>query len=319
MAEKQTPHDIYDRGYKLLLSFTKIFQQLMEGYVQGDWKSRLDYTKSQRIEKTFILKGLEKQEADVLYKVPLLGEEGKEVYLYVLIEQQSTVDYTLAFRVLCYLVAIWTEIYKNTDENVRRQKGFRLPPVLPIVLYNGALAWTATTSVKDLVEYGELFGDFIPSVRYHLIDIPRYSEEKLKQIGNSLAGVFLLEHERKSKEEFETNLKEALAIIGQEPDKELWKEIIQWIVVLLKRVFPEKGELLENLDFEKHKRKEIQSMLETMHKKLVGWGRDEGRQQGIREVAINLLKEGMEISLISRATGLSEKEIIALKREIAKN
>jgi predicted transposase YdaD len=98
--EAQGPHDVHDRGYKLLLSFSKMFQQLIEGYVDADWKSRLDYSRSQRLDKTFILKGLEKQESDVLYQVPLRGEPGKEVYLYVLIEHQSTVDYSLAFRIL---------------------------------------------------------------------------------------------------------------------------------------------------------------------------------------------------------------------------
>jgi len=279
--EEKWPHDIHDRGYKLLFSFTKIFQQLIEGYVEGDWKSRLDYGKSQRIDKTFILKGLEKEESDILYKVPLLGEKEKEIFLYVLIEQQSTVDYSLAFRVLLYLVDIWTEVYKNTDEKSRRQKGFRLPPVLPIVLYNGSNPWTAETSLKGLVEEGEKFGDFIPNVRYHLIDIPRYDIEKLKEIGNSLSGVFLLEHES---DELESSLKEALEMIAKEPNEELWKAIIEWIKPKLKQNLPEKaGEILENLDLEKYSRKEINTMLETMPRKMFDLGEQKGLQKGIQK------------------------------------
>ncbi len=46
---------------------------------------------------------------------------------------------------------------------------------------------------------------------------------------------------------------------------------------------------------------------------------EEVKKESKKKVAKNLLKEGMETSLISRATGLSEAEIIALKREIAGN
>jgi predicted transposase YdaD len=286
--EDKIPHDVYDRGYKLLLSFTKIFQQLIEGYVKGDWRNRLDYAKSQRIDKSFILKGLEKQETDVLYKVPLLGEQGKDVFLYVLIEQQSTVDYSLAFRILIYMGEIWTDFYKNTEEKLRRQKRFRWPAIFPIVLYNGAGTWTAAASLIELIEHGEVFKDFIPNFKYHLVDVSHYEESTLKQMGNSLAGVFLLEQERDSKEQLEMALKEALEIVNNEPDEELWKAIIEWIVVKLKREFPEKmGEVLDDLDFAKHSRKEIKSMLETMPKKLFTLG----KQEGIRDSIIEVLEE----------------------------
>lgn len=280
--ENRIPHDIYDRGYKMLLSFTKIFQQLMEGYVEGDWKNRLDYAKSQRIDKSFILEGLEKEEADVLYKVPLLGAD-KEVILYVLIEQQSTVDYSLAFRVLAYLVAVWRDIYRNSDKDLRRQKGFRLPPVFPIVLYTGDESWTSARSVRELVEHGELFGDFIPNVFYHLIDIPRYDAARLKQIGNSLAGVFLLEHESKEGN-FETILQESLDIIGQEDDYELWKSIVEWVIAKLKRELPQQaGQMLGNVDFNRHSKKEIKNMLETTAKRWFASIEEKGRRQGLQE------------------------------------
>jgi predicted transposase YdaD len=287
--EDKAPHDIYDRGYKMLLSFTKIFQQLMEGYVEGDWKSRLDYAKSQRIDKTFILKELEKEEADILYKVPILGED-KEIMLYVLIEQQSTVDYSLAFRVLAYLVDVWRDIYKNIDKNLRRQKGFRLPPVFPIILYNGDESWTSALSVRDLVEHGEIFGNFIPNVLYHLIDIPRCDPAKLTQIGNSLAGVFLLEHENEEGD-FETILQKSLDIIDQESDYDLWRSIVEWVIAKLRRELPQQaGTMLDGVDFNQHSRKEIKSMLETMPKKLMALGEQKGRREGVKESIVKFLQ-----------------------------
>ena len=42
-------------------------------------------------------------------------------------------------------------------------------------------------------------------------------------------------------------------------------------------------------------------------------GRQQGRQQGRQEVVLNMLKEKMKLSLISKVTGLSEAEIKKLK------
>ncbi|HZJ56725.1 MAG TPA: hypothetical protein VFD89_00605, partial [Clostridia bacterium] len=42
-------------------------------------------------------------------------------------------------------------------------------------------------------------------------------------------------------------------------------------------------------------------------------GRREGRQEGLERVARNLLKEGMEIALVIKTTGLSKAEVEKLK------
>ena len=44
-------------------------------------------------------------------------------------------------------------------------------------------------------------------------------------------------------------------------------------------------------------------------------GRQEGRQEGYRDVALNLLKKGVDLQLILDSTGLSEKELDALKNK----
>ena len=315
--KKQLPHNIHDRGYKLLFSFGKIFQQLIEGYVDRDWKKFLDFSNAQKIDKSFILKDFEQIEADVLYKVPVL-EQSQEIYLYVLVEFQSTVDHSIAFRVLSYLSQVWIDVCKNIDPNLRKQKGFRLPPVFPIVVYNGSESWTAKKSVRELVDMAEIFGEFIPNVQYHLINISDLNIEKLQQLGNALAGVFLLEHKVNS-EEFEKAFKEALKLIFTEPDYELVKAIIQWILALLKREFPKQAPaLVQEIDFTKYNREEVRTMLETMPKKLIAYGEEEGEKKGKRVVAKNMLAEGYAIAAIAKVTGLSADEIRKLKAEPGK-
>ena len=45
-------------------------------------------------------------------------------------------------------------------------------------------------------------------------------------------------------------------------------------------------------------------------------GRIEGRAEGIREILFALLKAGAEVRLLKEVSGLSEEEIIALRKEI---
>lgn len=283
MTEDKKPHDLYDRGYKMMLSFTKLFQQLVDGFVDQEWKVQLDYSRSERIDKTFIQDKLEKEEADILYKVPF-KKMGGEIYLYILIEQQSTVDYSLNFRVLEYLVAILKTYYKNADQNVRKQKGFQFPPVFAIVLYNGVGSWTANTSFRDSVAEADKFGDFVPNVKYHLLDIPRYDPQELKKMGNTLAGVFLLEREVKD-QDVESFLKDGLSIIGKEQDYEIWKQVIYWLLAKLDRELPDEARsVLAQIDLERQTKQEVTTMLETVPRRILAKGQQEGMRASIVDV-----------------------------------
>ncbi|MDU7475965.1 MAG: hypothetical protein E7L01_21905 [Paenibacillus macerans] len=41
----------------------------------------------------------------------------------------------------------------------------------------------------------------------------------------------------------------------------------------------------------------------------------EGREEGKEKAALNMLREGMEISLIAKVTGLSEEQVAKLKKQ----
>ncbi len=45
-------------------------------------------------------------------------------------------------------------------------------------------------------------------------------------------------------------------------------------------------------------------------------GRKEGRAEGKREILFALLKAGAEVRLLKEVSGLSEEEIVALRKEI---
>ena len=85
------------------------------------------------------------------------GDEGAQpeasgpwLYLVVMLEFQSTVDYLMPLRIRNYVDNFHMEQWRGR----RFRSTDRLAPVLPIVLYIGKLRWTAARQVIDLVTPG---------------------------------------------------------------------------------------------------------------------------------------------------------------------
>ena len=124
-------HTIHDSGYKKLFSNRVIFRQLIETFVPEVWVKDLDFGQCETIDKSFVSEHYKETESDLIYKVKL---KGRDVYLILLLEFQSTVDRFMVLRVLNYLTNFYMD-YVDSQEEVDL-----LPPVFPIVLYNGIMS-----------------------------------------------------------------------------------------------------------------------------------------------------------------------------------
>ncbi len=291
--KKGKPRNKHDLGYKQLLSFIEMFRQLIQGYTNEDWKEKLDYSRAQRVDKEYVLPDFKKKESDILYKVPLVDKEKneKEIFLFVLIEHQSTVDHSIAFRLLFYLAHVWYDIYKNMTPSEQRSESFSLPPVFPIVLYNGNEAWTVKNSLRDIVQSGEIFGDFLPSLKYHLIDISK--QEELEKQANALAAVFLLEKENPNAN-LEETIKKAISWMKNEPNYELWKTLMKWVARFLQdHRNPSNKDILDDLDFENKNKEEITTMIETLPQRLIDQGAKTGYEKGLAKGEVLGLIQGI--------------------------
>ena len=96
----------------------------------------------------------------------------------------------MALRLLVYVGLLYQRLI---DE---RQIGPRdiLPPVLPLVLYNGAKRWTAPLDVADLLaECPEELARYGPRMRYFLLDEHRTDDAELSGMRNLAALIFRFE------------------------------------------------------------------------------------------------------------------------------
>nr|MBP8284532.1 Rpn family recombination-promoting nuclease/putative transposase [Chromatiaceae bacterium] len=86
-------------------------------------------------------------------------------------------------------------LYQDLIRRREVKPGHPLPPVLPIVLYNGGKTWTAPTELAALLPAvpGRV-ADFLPQLRYLLIDENRYGEAELAAMHNLVAAIIRFEH-----------------------------------------------------------------------------------------------------------------------------
>ena len=142
---------IHDSGYKKLFSNKVIFRQLVETFVAENWVKDLDFEHCERLDKSFLSGHYKKTKSDIIYKLKL---KEKDVYILILIEFQSTVDRFMALRILNYITNFYMD-YVESNKNVKM-----LPPVFPILLYNGDAQWTAPQNLSALIENNAMLEKF---------------------------------------------------------------------------------------------------------------------------------------------------------------
>jgi hypothetical protein len=219
------------------------------------------------------------------------------LYLYLVLEFQARVDPFMAVRLLTYIGLLYQDLIR---QGLTATTG-RLPPVLPIVLYNGKPRWTAATELLDLIEPapGRL-ADYAPRLRYLLLDEGAIDESAPWALQNLVAALFRLE-----KSQGPGPLHEALSALiqwlGAAEQAGLRRAFTVWIkrVLLPARLpgvsLPSVGDLLE-----------INTMLaESVNEWPQDWKR-QGMQEGLLQGRLEGESTLLERLLIKRFGPLSD-------------
>ena len=299
--------NIHDSGYKKLFSNRTIVRQLIETFVDQDWVSELDFDTCETLEKSFVSDHYKETESDLIYKVQL---RGKTIFIYLLLEFQSTVDPFMALRVLNYL----TNFYMDFCSSYEKVK--RLPAIFPIVLYNGDKRWDAPTSISDLIEEEPDLGRFSLAFQYFKIAENEFGKDTLLRIRNIVSTLFLAE----SHFDIDLLMQELIGIFEKEDDKQAVSLLINWFrqMTIHGRIDANAYQSLEKIYCEQE---EVRSMLATAiekeKKRTFREGELKGELKGKLESRLdharNMLREGLDLDLIGRITGLPREEIEKLK------
>jgi len=177
----------HDHAYRLLFSRPELVADLLRDFVREPWVAALDLETLDRVGASFVSSELREREGDVIWRVRA-GEDW--LYVYLLIEFQSRVDPIMAARLLAYVGLL----YQDLGHRKELAPGGRLPPVVPIVIYNGTRRWGAARELSRLIAPGPAgLERYTPELRYLLLDETRYTEAELGPLRSLLAAVFRLE------------------------------------------------------------------------------------------------------------------------------
>ncbi len=120
---------------------------LLRGFVPEPWVQEVDFATLEKVSGSYVSDDLRTREDDLVWRVRL--REGW-LYVYLLLEFQSSVGAYMAVRVMTYVGLLYQDLIRWRE----LAPGGRLPPVAPIVLYNGLPRWQAAVDVAELVAWG---------------------------------------------------------------------------------------------------------------------------------------------------------------------
>ena len=180
-----------DSLYHRLFSHPRMVEELVREFVPEALAEGLDFHLLQRVNPKFHIgrRATRRRESDVIWRLPT--HRGGEIYFYLLIEFQSKSDWWMAVRTQVYQGLLWQQVI---DEK-KLKAGARLPPLLLLVLYNGAPRWDAVTDIRELIELSphSALWPWQPQIRYYLIDMGTFSKDALARRGTLVALLFRLE------------------------------------------------------------------------------------------------------------------------------
>ena len=265
----------HDSGYKLLFSHPAMVADLLNGFVKEDWVMELDFATLEKQSGSYVSDDLRPRADDVVWRVRW---RDRWLYVYLLLEFQSDVDLFMAVRLLVYVGLLYQDLIRAKQLT----EDGRLPPVLPLVLYNGRPRWTASTDLSHLIVPPPTgLERYQPCLHYLLLEESRFGEADLAPLQNLAAALFRLENSR-GPEELQPVVERLIDWLQAPEQASLRRAFAVWLrdVLLPARLPGVRIEAVLELN-------EVRNMLaERVMEWTEEWkrqGLEEGRQEGRQE------------------------------------
>ena len=169
-----------DPSYKRLLKHKRIVKDLLIGFIAPQrapgWAGALDFDTLREGPTEEITDELRRRLGDVVWSIDRRDGRGGVQILHVVIEHQSSVDYSMPIRFLNYTSLLYQRLYRD---RTRWNKGDTADPVLHVVVYNGDSRWDAPLTLAELVERTEQDGPAQLALSYEVLDLMAVERDDL--------------------------------------------------------------------------------------------------------------------------------------------
>ncbi len=278
MKKTGGPRRPHDPVYRRVFTHARTIEEILRRFATGPWAAKLDFSTLELVPARYVSRFLDQRESDVVWRVRYGAGKDDWFYVYVLMELQSTVQRFMALRLWIYVALLYQHLVKQKQLT---PSGL-LPPVLPIVLYNGEAPWTAPRTLRELIQPVE--GLARPSFEYVVLDVGHYPAEELRPVEDVVSGVFLMEQA--------ADLSALQAVIAEMDalvdDPELEEDLALLMSSVVGKLAVKDEEAPRLTTFQ-----EVHMLLERAEKWPKKWrqeGLDEGLEKGLRQGKAEVLK-----------------------------
>ena len=282
---------MHDETYKKVFAFPRMVEDLLRGFVDDPEPDELDFSTLEKLSAEYVSADLLKRHGDNVWRVRLRGRR-RSLYVLVLLEFQSQDDSWMALRILTYTGLLYEELIRNGKV---AEDGL-LPPVLPVVLYNGERPWKAAQEMGALIApVGGRLAACQPAQRYLVVDERRVAEDDLPS-GNAMRAVVRLEQSRSAGDL--ARVVEALQAALRDPrEEELRRVFVEWVQRTAERAAPPGAPPPRLATLEELKMGIVERAAEWPKQWLregIEQGLEQGVKQGIEQGIEQGVKQGVE-------------------------
>ena len=199
----------HDSSSKLIFGNAELCSQFLRNYMDMPILKNVKAEDIEDVSERYVPMFTEERNSDTVKRIKLA--ENNTLFFVSLIEHKTKVDYNVSMQLLRYMVYIWEDYEKEMEhknKGISKTKGFKYPPILPIVYYEGSGKWTAARSLQDRILFDKAFEPFTPKFFYKLIELNSYSIGQLVEKNDELSLLMLINRLQNSAEFRELNLPE---------------------------------------------------------------------------------------------------------------
>ena len=161
-----------DPAYKRLLTHQRIVKDLLIGFIApqrpSGWADAFYFETLREGPTENVTDELRRRLGDVVWSIDRRDGSGGVQTLHMVIEHQSSVDYSMPLRFLNYTSLLYQRLYH--DRSKWRQSD-TADAVLHVVVYNGDKRWDAPVTLAGLVERTEQDGAAHLALSYEVLDL----------------------------------------------------------------------------------------------------------------------------------------------------
>ncbi len=176
----------FDAAAKAIFSDPVVMASLLREFIDLPCVREFDVSTLELEPANYASPAFLKRENDLVWKIKL---NSTWCFLYIMLEFQRAEDRWMALRINAYTALLLQQVVKN------EKSLSTLPPVFPIVIYNGEKPWKATTDVRGLFPQSlpQDLDKFQPKQAYYLLDTRRIGKKRLMASSDAAGYVFRVE------------------------------------------------------------------------------------------------------------------------------